>query len=219
MRRNGPLLTLAGGGVLAAVLLVASINATGGDDAPDEDLAGDTAATAEPTATPEATPVADPEPTTPPTPPEPVTYVGNVDGGGASVAIVINGAEVTAYVCDGVVEAWLNGTARYGELRLEGENGSLTGSYDDTRATGQATMDGRDWTFTIELVAPPEGLYRVADTVIGGAEVAGGWIVLPDGTQVGVLTVDGETQPAPALDPGSGEVRIAGQDVTAERQG
>ena len=30
-----------------------------------------------------------------------------------------------------------------------------------------------------------------ADTVAGGAEVRGGWIVLPDGSQVGVVTVDG----------------------------
>ena len=217
MTRKGPLLTLLGGGVLAAGLLVASINAASGqrDDA-EQDLAGAGQETPSPAAE-------SPEPEESPEPAEdsePVTYVGWVDGGGASVAIIIDGDEATAYVCDGVtVEVWLNGPAINGELVLTGDDGELIGSYDDTEATGRTVALGREWTFTVEEVAPPEGLYAFADTIVGGAEVDGGWIVLPDGTQIGVLTVDGESGPAPELDLATGQVEIEGTTVTVERRG
>jgi serine/threonine-protein kinase len=87
------------------------------------------------------------------------------------------------------------------------------------QASGQAAADDQTWTFTIEAVEPPEGLYRFADTIAGGAEVVGGWIVLPDGTQVGALNVDGQTQPAPALDVESGQATVSGTVVTPERLG
>jgi serine/threonine-protein kinase len=149
-----------------------------------------------------------------------VTYVGWVAGGGASVAVIVTGDQATAYVCDGATaEAWLHGTASGGYLRLAGDGGELTARYDRDRAAGRTSLAGRSWSFTIERVDPPEGLYRFADTIAGGAEVAGGWIVLPDGSQVGVLTVGGARQPAPALDPATGKVTVAGSAVTAERQG
>lgn len=215
MTRKGPLVTLLCGAALAGVLLVASINAAGGGDEPDPALAGG----ASPTPPPEPEPAQTGTPA-PAQEEEPVTYVGYVDGGTASVAIIITGGEATAYVCDGAAaEAWLTGTAREGELRLDGDAGSLTASYDVDQASGETTAQGRDWTFTVESVDPPEGLYRFADTVVGGAEVDGGWIVLPDGTQIGLLTVDGETAPAPALDPATGQVEVAGQAVTADRLG
>ena len=136
------------------------------------------------------------------------------------MAIIITGEEAIAYVCDGVaVEAWLAGSAIDGELSLRGEGGSLTGSYDDDRVVGQATASGREWTFGFGSVAAPEGLYRFADTIVGGAQVDGGWIVLPDGTQVGALNVDGQTQPAPALDVETGQVTIDGTAVVPERLG
>jgi serine/threonine-protein kinase len=216
MRQKGPLLTLLTGGALAAGLLVASIAATAGGPAEDPSLASG--------ATPSAEPAPSPPAETSPPEPEPelpaVTYVGSVDGGGASVAIIVDGDDTIAYVCDGAsVEAWLQGSADAGELDLTGDGGSLIARYDDQQAVGETTVAGRTWTFTIEEVANPEGLYRFADTVVGGAEVVGGWIVLPDGTQVGVLAVDGEPQPAPRLNPETGEVLIDGQVVTAQRQG
>jgi hypothetical protein len=72
------------------------------------------------------------------------------------------------------------------------------------------------WGRTIlRQVNPPRGLYRVADT-IDGAEVTGGWIVLPSGRQVGLLTVDGRSRPAPGLDPVTGRVTIGGHTLTAQ---
>jgi serine/threonine-protein kinase len=227
MARNGPLYTLLSGGVLGVGLLVAAMVAT-----PDETAADDQAPLAEPTEThtaeaPDPTAEPTPEPTTEPAPSpteteaaQAVTYVGYVDGGGASVAVIITGDEAIAYLCDGnAVEAWLDGGAVDGQLELTGERGSLTGDFDDLQASGQATADDQAWTFTIEAVEPPEGLYRFADTIAGEAEVVGGWIVLPDGTQVGALNVDGQTQPAPALDLESGQATVNGTVVTPDRLG
>lgn len=216
MARKGPLLTLLGGGVLAGGLLVASMVAAAEQPGAGERLAVGA------TPTVAATPTAEPSPSPQPAPaeePEPVTYVGDVDGGGASVAIVITGEEAVAYVCDGVNEAWLNGLARNGELTLTGDDAELTGSFDEDSAEGEATAGGVSWTFTVEQVDPPEGLYRIADTILGGAEVEGGLIVLPDGRQIGVATLDGEAAPGPELDPETGEVTVGDAPVTADRVG
>lgn len=225
MTRNGPLYTLLSGAVLGAGLLIAAMVAT-----PDETSAENPGPAAEATGTQaadEPAPEATPEPTTEPAPtptetepPESVTYVGYVEGGGASVAVIVTGDAAIAYVCDGtVVEAWLDGSAEGNELDLTGEAASLTGTFDDAKAAGTATADEETWTFTIEAVDPPDGLYRFADTIAGGADVVGGWIVLPDGSQVGALNVNGRTQPAPALDVESGQVTVDRTLVEPERLG
>lgn len=219
MASKGPLLTLLGGGVLAGGLLIASVVANAqenGDEEGAQVIAGAT-----PSAEPSPTAVLSPSPEASPVveEPDPISYVGDVDGGGASVALVLNGDEAIAYVCDGEIEAWLEGTARNGELVLEGEDAELTGSFDDDSAEGEVVALGESFSFTVEQVDEPEGLYRVADTILGGAEVEGGWIVLPGGRQVGVLTVDGESASAPELDTGTGEVTIDGGTVTADRVG
>jgi hypothetical protein len=214
MARKGPLLTLLGGGVLAGGLLVASVVAAGEQGDGGQQVATGATPTAEATPTVEPSPSPEPEEE-----PEPVTYVGDVDGGGASVAIVITGEEAVAYVCDGVNEAWLNGPARDGELTLSGEDAELVGSFDEDSAEGETTAGGVSWTFTVEQVDSPEGLYRIADTILGGAEVVGGLIVLPDGRQIGVATVDGEAGPAPELDPETGVVTVGEDPVTADRVG
>jgi serine/threonine-protein kinase len=225
MARNGPLYTLLSGAVLGVGLLVAAMVATPAETAADtpEPAAEATESPDVPTPSPEPTPEITTEPAPSPTETEtaePVTYVGYVDGGGASVAVIVTGDDAIAYVCDGgSIEAWLEGSAEAGELDLTGDNGTLTGSFDDLQASGEATADDRSWTFTIEAVDPPEGLYRFADTISGGAEVVGGWIVLPDGSQVGALNVDGEVQPAPALDVVNGQVTVDGTVVQPERLG
>lgn len=220
MSRNGPFLTLLAGAAVATALLVASIAATDGRREGDQPALADDAGGGEASPSPAPSPAgSDPAPS--PTPaPEPVTYVGTVDGGGASVAIIVAGEDTVAYVCDGAAaEEWLHGLPEGNALELSGDDGSLVAEFDERRATGETTVAGRTWTFTVEQVDAPDGLYRFAETVVGGAEVAGGWIVLPDGTQVGVLTVDGEPRPAPELDPATGEVTVAGQLIAAQRQG
>ncbi len=230
MARNGPLVTLAAGGVLAGGLLVANVINTADEPDADQAVAASEQADAEPTETtePDPAPAETEEPeqadaetaeAQPANNADPVTYVGWVDGGGTSVAIVINGDEATAYVCDGITEAWLTGTAGAGELSLTGDDGELTASYNENYATGEAVVNGQIQRFTIDYVAPPEGLYQVADTIVGGAEVDGGWIVLPDGRQIGVLTVGADSQPAPELDLETGQVTVADTTITVDRVG
>ncbi|HEX6336186.1 MAG TPA: hypothetical protein VFZ85_04470 [Jiangellaceae bacterium] len=224
MARTGPLYTLLSGAVLGVGLVVAAMVATPDETAADDQEPLAEATETQPAESPDPTPGPTPESTTEPAPTptesEAVTYVGYVDGGGASVAVITTGDEAIAYLCDGNdVEAWLDGSAVDGRLDLTGERGSLTGEYDQLQASGEATADDQTWTFTIEAVESPEGLYRFADTIAGGAEVVGGWIVLPDGTQVGAITLDGQTQPAPALDIDTGQVTIDGTLVAPERLG
>ncbi len=242
MSRSSPLVTLLAGGALGVGLLLASMAAT-----PEEPAAGDEPA-ADITESPDAEPTEDLEPTEPTdaqeeSPPpdeavddadpdeaeqtqppaeesEPVTYVGYVDSGAATVAVIVDGDEAIAYVCDGVSrEAWLSGAAADGQLELSGDQGSLSATYDGFVAEGETTVDGQTWTFSIAQVDPPEGLYRFADTIAGGADVVGGWIVLPNGDQVGLVNVDGESQPADQIDVETGRVTVEGEVVTAERQG
>lgn len=227
--RNGPLLTLLSGAALGIGLLVASTIAA---SPPDDDVASAADTTQDPAVSTE-TPRSEPSPVSAPSPeeaetvepaeevePDPVTYVGYVDGGGASVAVIVTGDEAIAYVCDGAsVEAWLDGSAEDGRLDLTGTNGTLTGAYDERGATGEATVGDHSWTFTIEEVAAPEGLYRFADTIAGEADVVAGWIVLPDGTQIGAVTSDGVTGPAPELDLATGTAVLDGETVEPQRQG
>lgn len=220
MARTGPLLTLTAGGALAAVLLVASMNAADDGDTGETGLvAGETPTTAPATTPSEA--VEDPQdPQEAEEPvaeqPEPVPYVGWVDGDLATLAIIVTGQRATAYVCDGdTVEAWLRGEADRGDLVLTGEDGELVGRYDGAGATGEVSVGELTVEFTIDLVEPPAGLYAAADT-IAGAEVEGSWVVLPDGTQVGFTYVDGQQVPAVEIDPSRGEVEIEGRQVPVE---
>lgn len=151
--RHGPLITLLAGAGLAAALLVASMVAASAGGNPgtgaDPQLAGD----ATPSPPPPAEPAAPAEPPAEPTEPPAATYVGWVDGGGVSVAIIVTGDQATAYVCDGsAVEAWLHGTASGGYLQLAGDGGELVARYDRNRVVGQTAVAGRSWSFSIARV-------------------------------------------------------------------
>jgi hypothetical protein len=219
-------LTAALAAVGAIVIVVVGVSLEGDD----EDRGGDEPAATESEPSPETpaseTPTGQEQPSQTPTasqtPEEQdrsTTYVGRVDGGAATLAVVVEGSEATAYFCDGVaVESWLGGSATAGRLKLSGDNGSLDADVEARRTIGSVRVEGLRFGFTLREVEPPQGLYRVAET-ISGAEVNGGWIVLPSGRQVGLVTVDGRSRPAPSLDPATGEVRVDGQVLTAEMQG
>ncbi len=200
MKLKGPLITLAVGVAVAATLLVLDLRATPASD--DNTVAGPATVTG-PTAgattpPPSATPSATPVPASPPA----GTYAGSVDGGsGASVAIAVKNGRAVAYVCDGhQAEAWLQGPADEGTVALTGAGkASLSANYLNQHLTGKVTAAGRTWTFTVGLVKPPSGLYRAAAEV-RQAKVVGGWIVLPDGRQVGVVNDGGTEREAPRLD-------------------
>ena len=222
MRRSGPLLTLLVGLVLGVGLLVLSANAANRSDEP---AAAEVTASASPTAS--ATETVPPAQTEPPpsaapapapAPEPPATYAGRVDGGAATVANAMNGGVAVAYVCDGrQIEAWLQGPASGGTMALIGAGGAnLTGTYGNGVSAGSVAAAGKTWTFTAPVAQEPAGLYR-ATASVAGARVVGGWIVLPDGAQVGVLTEDGRPAAAPPLDVATGQASVGGTPIAAER--
>src|SRR2546426_806491 len=71
----------------------------------------------------------------------------------------------------------------------------LTGHLDGGRLAGTVVADGKTYTFRIDVAKPPAGLYRGQS---GSIRI--GWIVLPDGSQVGIATAGGPPGPAPQLD-------------------
>jgi serine/threonine-protein kinase len=196
MKRT-PVLTLLAGLAVAAVLLVMSMIAAKGpsDDkvtAANDFPAGTAAPTLSPTPSPSAAAPAKVN----------ATWAGVVDGGKVTIAIAVKDGVAIAYLCDGKkIEAWLQGTAEAGKLTLTGKDGSaLTGTFGGGKATGKIVASGKAWTFTAPTAQPPGGLYRTAQ-LVSTARVVCGWIVLADGSQVGVCTPEGkEPEPAPRLD-------------------
>jgi hypothetical protein len=186
MKIKTPYLTLLVGAALGAVLLVASMLAT--PQAPASPIAAATPAPAS-SATAQPSP-ASPTPTATATAnvPARANYAGEVNGGGASVAISIHHGQAIAYVCNGsVIEAWLKGTAANGHLTMTGKgHARLSATYRTKRAVGHVIAHGVRYTFSAPAVHKPSGLYR-AIAIVRGAKIKAGWIVLPDGSQVGSL--------------------------------
>jgi hypothetical protein len=123
----------------------------------------------------------------------------------------VKGGRAVAYLCDGRrVEAWLTGTQAAGRLTLRSKAGEqLTGTLTAEAVTGTVTVRGRRVSFEIGRAAPPAGLYRART-----ARNTIGWIVLSDGSQVGIDN-DGTPAPAPPLDPSSSTATVGGTAVTA----
>jgi hypothetical protein len=120
-------------------------------------------------------------------------YVAQVNGGGAAVAISVHKGKAVAYVCNGhAVAAWYRGTATNGKLDLTGKDGArISVDYGSGHAAGSLTADGMHYTFSAPMVhgvvptgQRPPGLYEATATV-HGVMIKAGWIVLPDGSQVG----------------------------------
>jgi hypothetical protein len=193
MKRNTPLITLLTGAALGVILLVASMLSTpskapAGYSAAATPAPASTAATASSPASPASSSPASPSPTATAlvTAPTRADYAGEVQGGGASVAISIHGGQAIAYVCNGsVIESWFKGTAVGGVLLMTGKNHAhLSAIYDFGKATGDVLAHGKDYKFAVSVVHKPSGLYQ-AIAVVRGATIKAGWIVLPDGRQVG----------------------------------
>ena len=225
MKVKGPLVTLGVGGVLAAALLIANVALS---QAQGETRTQQVAAVAAPSAaasastspsasaSPAASPAANPVALTQ------ATYAGKVRGGG-SLSVVLKGSGAIAYLCDGKNEAWLWGTTDGTAVMLKNrDGGTLTGTRGGGKLTGSITVGGTTWSFALPSGKKPSGVYRSTATV-RGAKVVAGWVVLPDGSQVGAWTADGGTvTPAPPLDLAgddagglSGGATVDGAPVTA----
>jgi hypothetical protein len=208
MGQRSPLVTLAAAAVGLVVLLVVNSTQT------------DTAAPGAAATTPPATTTTPPPPTPTETPTKPsatptqqvvAVFTGRTTGREATLAVAVKGGRAAAYVCDGrSVEAWLTGTLTAGRITLRSRAGDqLVATLATEAVTGTITVRGRQLSFTIDKADPPAGLYRARtsrNTI--------GWIVLPDGSQVGIDN-DGTPAPAPPLDPASSTATVGGAAVTA----
>lgn len=226
MKRSGPLYTLLAGLLLALFML--SLNATTGTgsssyggEAPGAASASPTKGTPKPTGSPSKTasetPPASPSASPSKKPPPNADYAGRTDDDTSAVSISLRDGKAIAYYCDGRdTESWLKGNVEDdGSMRLTGKHGAkLTAKLTGKRVRGTVDADDGRHAFTAAKAVKPSGLYR-ATTEVRGAKLDGGWIVLPDGSQVGILKRDGEPAKAPRLDPGTGTARVDGDVVTA----
>lgn len=135
-----------------------------------------------------------------------------------SVAVVVQGDRAVAYVCDGAdVEAWLQGSAADDRVELSRADGTrLTGTRGEGKLTGTVWVNDRSYRFSAAVAGPPAGLYESRAGTDGRTDRIG-WIVQPDGSQVGIRTADGRSQTAPQLNEWTLRSTIDGAERGAER--
>src|SRR6266702_498711 len=167
-------------------------------EAPGQSQAQSSPAVSEPASAPSPAPTR--------TTPTRATYTARVGGGGGSVAVAVHGSKAIAYVCNGsTVEGWMRGTVKGTKLVLTGKNKAhLTASYHAGKVSGDVEAHGTDYSFSVSTVNKSSGLYE-ATVSVQGKTIKAGWIVLNDGTQIGSLETDADSDapsavPAPKLD-------------------
>ncbi|MGW1625718.1 hypothetical protein [Streptomyces sp. NPDC002172] len=218
MKRPGPLLTLLAGLLLG--LLTLALDATAGtrnaSSSYQEKPPAPTPTSS--TAAPAPAPATAPSPSPSPSKIADASYAGRTDDDSSSVAVSVRDGRAIAYFCDGrSKESWLKGRVRPdGGMRLtDGHGAALTGTLrDGSRIRGAVDLDGGHYAFTARKAVKGSGLYRATATV-RGAKVDGGWIVLADGRQVGIVDREGTPSSAPRIDPETGAVTVDGQPLTA----
>jgi serine/threonine-protein kinase len=148
-----------------------------------------------------------------------ITYTAHLADDAGTLYIAVREDVAIAYFCDGKrIEAWFAGTAEAGELHLTSKKGggTITATYDADAARGSVKIGGKTTRFTLPPADGQAGLFRSL-TKINGARVKGSWIVLPNGDQVGVVTIDEVPEPAPALDLTTNTATVEGVAVDTTR--
>jgi hypothetical protein len=227
MKHRSPLITLSVVVVWFVVMLVVNlvVHPSHGSSAaePNTTLPPNPSTSAAASASPSATPVPPPSQTPTATKPakqredsypDKVVYAGRTSDGSLALAIAVLNGKAAAYLCDGrQVEAWLRGETDEDELSLTSRAGAkVEAKLKGKHLKGSIELSRHRFTFSITEATKPAGLYRAR-----GSKTTIGWIVLPNGSQVGVATdSDGNSAPAPKLDPNSGQVGANGEELTAE---
>lgn len=105
------------------------------------------------------------------------------DGKTMTIGIAVDGADITAYACNGVSdEAWFFGNQTDGKIDITSRfRDTLRADFDGTDVDGDLTMDGVSYEFTAAPVSDPAGMYT-AD--LDGARAS--WVVRADGSAIGV---------------------------------
>jgi len=120
------------------------------------------------------------------------TFVAEVPGTDAYLAIVLGKRSAVAYLCDSAqLDEWLTGAASNGVAALESETGStLVAVRAGKKVRGTIVLaDDRVLTFTATRATGKAGLFRQGRTV-DGVTLAKGWVRLADGTTRGNGFVD-----------------------------
>ena len=144
-------------------------------------------------------------------------YAGRSSGNEVALAVDTDGSKATAYVCNGkTIEAWLQGSVQGSQVTLTGRNGaSLTGTMSGLAMFGTVTPKaGVSFPFSAELAPRPAGVFQ-ARIAVNRLATRIGWVVLPDGTQLGVAVSGTTLSPAPALDLGDNSFVLDGTSFTA----
>lgn len=163
----------------------------------------------------------EPSTTQPPPPPAAqfpaeVVYTGRAEGSPTAIAVAVKGDESAAYLCDGKnLELWLKGTAKDGKVDLKSADGASTliaQLQSNGSLAGNISLAGAPLDFDIPVGPPPAGLYRGQN-----GETSVGWIIMPNGQQVGIANTGGTEKPAPMLDPAKGGATVDGKFIQAEK--
>jgi serine/threonine protein kinase len=146
-------------------------------------------------------------------------FTGRTSDNAITLAVGIKDGRAAGYLCDGSkVEAWLEGAVDGGKVTLRGRDASTTVEATASRQGlfGTITVGGVGRPFSATAAIGPAGLYQ-SKRVLNGIATRIGWIVLPDGSQVGIRNENGVRTPAPRLEPAAAVAVDGGASVPAER--
>jgi hypothetical protein len=145
--------------------------------------------------------------------PKKVVYAGHAEDRSGAIAIAVLGNQSAAYFCDGrSIESWLRGDVKGADISLKSKDGAaLQASLDGDHLKGTLKINNDKLKFEINEAKKPAGLYRAR-----GSKTTIGWIVLADGSEVGVQTNGADSTPAPELNPGNPQVTVDGESLNAQ---
>jgi hypothetical protein len=141
------------------------------------------------------------------------TFVTQLGKGKTALALTLRGQQALAYCCDGdSLAEWFQGeVSTDGTLQLtSARHAKLEMQVGSRQITGKLTLPlGQAQAFKAAMVSTQSnaGLYR-AKKMLGGIEYLGGWIILPNGKQVGAVRCGRSVVSRPWLDPENPVVRV-----------
>ena len=219
MKHRSPLLTLAAVAVAFAVMFTVNMLASppGSSSTGTAPPAAQTTASASPGSQETGTAAASPSPSATKSAddskfPEKVVYAGRAEDGAGAIAVAVLGTQAAGYFCDGrSVESWFRGTVTGSDISLKSKDGAtLQASLDGDHLKGSLRIKNERVRFEIDEAKKPAGLYRAR-----GSQTTIGWIVLEDGSEVGVQRTGQDSTPAPELDPQNPQVTVDGTELDA----
>jgi hypothetical protein len=145
--------------------------------------------------------------------PQKVVYAGRTKDGSGAIAVAVLGDQAAAYFCDGRnIESWLRGAVKGADISLKSKDGAtLQATLDGNHVKGSLQIKKDTLKFEIGEAKKPAGLYRAR-----GSKTTIGWILLEDGSEVGVQTTGADSAAAPKLDPDNPQVTVDGENLDAQ---